>query len=81
MKRTDYRFVRVSADIEIPVPNDCTPQEEQIIIAQFKAQNNLTSIEHENEELAKAIREGSLVSADELMRTLGFDSDNPEKSA
>ena len=47
MDRKGYRFVRLSENIEIPVPRDCTQEEEKVLVAKFKADHDLAELEND----------------------------------
>jgi hypothetical protein len=66
----EHRFARITDNIRIPVPLDCTAEEEARLVAEFRAKNDIEQLEAEAEDLAKAIREGTLVSLEELLRQL-----------
>jgi len=74
MKSIDYRMVDISENIQIPVPINCNLEEEQAAVAKFLANNDLAELEREYEELATAIRERDLVSADELLSILELEA-------
>jgi hypothetical protein len=66
----ERRFARITDNIRIPVPLDCTPEAEARLVAEFKAKHDIAELEAEAEDLAKAIKEGTLVSLEELLRQL-----------
>jgi hypothetical protein len=70
MKIEDCRMVRLTDIIGIPVPKDCTPEEELPLIARFMAENDVEELEREAQQLERDINEGNMVSADELLRLL-----------
>ena len=81
MNKEDFRFVPVTESIEIPVPKNCTFAEEQALVAEFKAKHDLAELEKEACELETAIREGNLVSADEVLKELGIATEASRKTA
>ena len=70
MKKEDCRLVNITENIQIPVPKDCTAEEAQALVASFKANNDVNELEKEVQDLARAIKEGKLISADEVTREL-----------
>jgi DNA polymerase III delta prime subunit len=81
MNITDCRFVRLTNNIEIPVPKNCTPEEELALVAKYMAENDIAELEKEAQDLARAIEEGDMVSVDELLRILDADSEPSKKTA
>jgi hypothetical protein len=53
MARKSYRFVRLTENIEIPVPVDCTQEEEAVLVAKFKADHDLAELENDYRRLAR----------------------------
>jgi hypothetical protein len=58
MERKNYRFVQLTENIEIPVPIGCTKEEEQEVIAKFRAEHNLVDLEKDYRLLARQMGEG-----------------------
>jgi len=81
MKLADYRFVRLTENIEIPVPVLCTPEQEKSLIVDFLARNDLAKLENDCRELEIALREGSMIPLDQVIEELGIDLDTSKKTA
>jgi hypothetical protein len=77
MAKMKHRFVRVTDYIDIPVPLECTPEEEQALVAKFKAENDLAELDAEARQLERDIAENNLVPIEDVLRDLGIAAKEP----
>jgi hypothetical protein len=77
MAKMNHRFVRVTDYIDIPVPLECTPEEEQALVAKFKAENDLAELDAEARQLERDIAENNLVPIEDVLRDLGIAAKEP----
>jgi hypothetical protein len=81
MKNEDFRTVRVTMQISIRVPRDCTPEEEQALIDKFKAEHDLDELEKEAGQLAQMLRQRDYIYLEDMEEQLGLKEARPEKIA
>ena len=69
----EHRFVPITEFVSIPVPKDCTKEEEEALVAQFLKTHDLAELEAEYKELANDIAEGNFVPIEQVMQELGIE--------
>ena len=77
MKNEDFRTVRVTKQISIRVPRDCTPEEEQAYIDKFRAENDLDELDEEAEQLAQMLKQRDSIYLEDMEERLGLKEASP----
>jgi len=72
-----FKLINLADAVELPVPGDLTPQDEAIVIAQYKGARTLEALQIDYQDIDQQIADG--VSAEDLLRELAGHDSSEEK--